>query len=82
MTDRQLDGLRDESDDVQKERKYPMNWTFQKICPAILVHIVTMNLGSGWMDRTEDGKSSRWNHVWVARQMSHATDIQMDLSCY
>ena len=39
VTVRLLDGLRDESDDVQKERKNPMNWTFEKFFPAILVHI-------------------------------------------
>ena len=29
-----------------------------------------------------DRWSLRWNHIWVDRQMSHVTDIWIDLSCY
>ena len=36
-----------------------------------------------WMtDELTDRQTSRWNHIWVDRQTSHATDIQMDLSWY
>ena len=48
--------------------------------------IFTMNLADGWTDRSDDvilidGQISRWNHVWVDRQTSHATDTWRDLPC-
>ena len=44
-----------------------------------------MNLADGrmteqTMDTLADTWGARWNHVLVVRQMSHATDIWMDLS--
>ena len=90
VTDRLLDGLTDEANEVQIEGNFARNWTFGKFHPAILVGILTMNLADVSTDGTDDGLmdilmdrwSSRWNHIWVGKQMSHVTDIWMDLSCY
>ena len=75
-------GLTDESNDVWMDRNFPRYWVLGKFCTPILMGIFTVNLADGWMDRTDDGCIDRqWNHIWVGRQMSHATDICMDLSC-
>ena len=54
VTDGLPDGLTGESDDVQMEGNFPVNWTFRKFCTAILVGIFTVNLADGWTDRTDD----------------------------
>ena len=64
-----------------------MKWTFREFHTVILVGIFTINLTDGLTDGADDGhlmdgQSSGWSHISVDRQMSHATDIQMDLSCY
>ena len=33
-------------------------------------------------DTLADRQGARWNHILVSRQMSHATDTQMDMSCW
>ena len=59
VMDRLLDGLTDESDDVQTERNFPGFWSFGKFHTAILVGILTMNLADGWMDGTDDRHTDR-----------------------
>ena len=75
------DGLTDESDDVQMDRKFPGITCFRKLNRGILIGIFTMNLADGWMDRTDNRHTDgqRWNHILVGRQTSHAIDIQTDL---
>ena len=54
MNDGLPDGLTDESDDVNMETKFPGNFTFRKLHPAILMGVFTMKLADGWMDGMDD----------------------------
>ena len=65
VTDGLSDGLTDKSNEVWMERKFPGNWTFGILCPAILVGIFTMNLADGWMDGADD----RHTDIWKEFQM-------------
>ena len=55
VTDKLPGGLTDESDEVQMEGNFPINWNFRKFHTVILVGIFTVNLADGWTDGTDDG---------------------------
>ena len=58
----------------------------QEISYSNTCGIFTMKLADGSMDRMDDILTDRWaprwNHIGVDIQMSHVTDIWMDLSWY
>ena len=70
MTDRLPGGLTDDSDHVHLERNFPVNWSFGKLCTAILTGIFTMILADGWMDGTNNRHTDGWTDFQVESHMA------------
>ena len=78
MTESLSDGLTGKSDDVWTGGNFPMNWTFRKFHPAILVGIFSMNLADGWTDGTNNGHTDGWMEFQVESSMGWQTDESWD----